>query len=206
MTRVRQSLNGSGSATSRRALDRLEQDVRSLRSRLESVVAMHPQIRGTSRTIDVAVELERVQDVLRPLFSANGVTMNVSIQGARLLRLEMRPETFQHLLHLLIRNSLDWLQGKRRRVVKITARPHGELCELIVADTGPGIPRRIADRVFEPLFSSRDGGHGMGLAIARALVEAHRGRIEVINDGRRPGAALRILLPRKQARATVVRR
>src|SRR5204862_298676 len=156
--------------------------------RLQSVVAMHPQIRSGSRTIDVAVELARVQELLRPLLGACGVTMKVSVRGARLLRVEMRPETFQHLVHILVRNSLDWLEGRRRRVVKITARPRGELCDLIVADTGPGIPRRIASRVFEPLFSSRDGGHGMGLAVARAVVEAHRGRIEVIQDGRRPGA------------------
>jgi signal transduction histidine kinase len=206
ITRLRQSLNGSGTSALMRALDRLEEHVRDLGTRLQSVVALHPQIRGGSRTIDVAVELERVQRLLRPLLEECGVPMKVSLRGARLLRVEMRPETFQHLVHILVRNSLDWLEGRRRRMVKITARPLGDLCELIVADTGPGIPRRITGRVFEPLFSSREGGHGMGLAVARALVEAHRGQIDVIHDGRRPGATLRILLPRKQARATVVAR
>jgi len=203
---LRQTLNGSGTASSRRLLDRLDEQVRDLGSRLQLVAAMHPQVRSSTRTIDVAAELRRIHELLRPLLEAAGVTMKVSVRGAPLLRVEVRPESFHHLVHILVRNSLDWLQGRRRRVVTIMARPRGDLCELIVADTGPGIPRRIASRVFEALFSSRDGGHGMGLAVARALVEAHRGQIAVIHDGRRPGAAFRILLPRKRARATVVER
>jgi signal transduction histidine kinase len=132
--------------------------------------------------------------------------MNVSIRGARLLRVEVRPESFQHLVYILVRNSLEWLEGRRRPVVRVTARPRGDLCELVVADNGPGIPRRIASRVFDPLFSAREGGHGMGLAVARALIEAHGGEISVVHDGRRRGAAFRILLPRKRARSTVVAR
>jgi C4-dicarboxylate-specific signal transduction histidine kinase len=115
----------------------------------------------------------------------------------------MRAETFQHLLCILVRNALDWLHGRRRPLIRITVRSRGEQCEVVVADNGPGIKGRIAGQVFDPLVSSREGAHGMGLAVARALVEAHGGKISVIHDGRRAGAALRILLPRKRARATV---
>jgi signal transduction histidine kinase len=126
--------------------------------------------------------------------------MKVSVSGAALLRVEMRPESFQYLLCILIRNSLDWLQAKRHPVIRLTARPRGGLCEVIVADNGRGIRGRVAREVFEPLFSSREGGHGMGLAVARALLEVHGGEISIIHDGRRGGAAFRILLPRKRAR------
>jgi signal transduction histidine kinase len=206
LARLRQDMNGSGTAVSRRVLDRLEEHIRDLGHRLESIVAMHPQARSRRRTIDVAVELERVRELLRPVLESSGVMMNVSIRGARLLRVEVRPESFHHLVYILVRNSLEWLEGRRRPVVRVTARLRGDLCELIVADNGPGIPRRIASRVFDPLFSTREGGHGMGLAVARALVEAHGGEISVLHDRRRQGAAFRILLPRKRARSTVVAR
>jgi signal transduction histidine kinase len=181
----------------------LEEHIRELGERLETIVAMHPQFRGSRRTIDVAVELGRVRELLRPLLEATGVTMKVSVRGATLLRVEMRAESFQHLLCILVRNALDWLRGKRRPVIRVTARPHGEKCEVTVADNGPGIRSRVASQVFDPLFSSRDGGHGMGLAVARALIEVHGGEISVLHDGRRGGAAFRILLPRKRARSTV---
>jgi hypothetical protein len=206
LARLRQDLNGSGSATNRRVLDRLEEHISELGRRLESIVAMHPQARSRRRTIDVAVELERVREMLRPVLEASGVVINVSIRGARLLRVEVRPESFHHLVYILVRNSLDWLEGRRRPVVRVMTRPRGDLCELVVADNGPGIPRHIAGRVFDPLFSAREGGHGMGLAVARALIQAHGGEISVVHDGRRRGAAFRILLPRKRARSTLVSR
>jgi len=202
---LRDAMNGNGAPASRRALDRLEGLVEDLSSRVDSVVGMHPELVTSRRTIDVGAELERARMVLRPLLDAGGVRMEVGIRGARLLRVEIRAETFHHLLCILARNSLEWLRARRHRKIRVTARPLGEWCEIVLADTGPGIPPRIAGRVFEPLFSARDGGRGMGLAVARAIVELHRGDISIIHDGRRSGAAFRIVLPRKRARSTIAR-
>ncbi|MGH7553511.1 MAG: sensor histidine kinase [Longimicrobiales bacterium] len=164
---------------------------------------MHPEIVTSRRTIDVGAELERARALLRPLLEASGVRIDVAVRGARLLRAEIRAETFHHLICILAKNSLEWLHGRRDRRIRVIARPRGDRCEVIVADTGPGIAPRIAGRIFEPLFSARDGGRGMGLAIARAIVELHRGDITVVHDRRHRGAAFRILLPRKRARSTV---
>ena len=46
-----------------------------------------------------------------------------------------------------------------------------------VADTGAGISPQDADRIFSPLFTTKSGGMGMGLAICRAIIEAHEGRL-----------------------------
>jgi signal transduction histidine kinase len=60
-----------------------------------------------------------------------------------------------------------------------------------VEDTGPGVPPEVAPRIFEPFFSTKDHGLGMGLSIARTLVKAHDGQIDVEN---RNGAVFRIRL------------
>ncbi|MGH6689726.1 MAG: sensor histidine kinase [Gammaproteobacteria bacterium] len=203
LVRLRGSMNGNGGTASRRALERLEALVAQLGERLDSVVVMHPEIVTSRRTIDVGAELERARALLRPLLEASGVRIDVAVRGARLLRAEIRAETFHHLICILAKNSLEWLHGRRDRRIRVIARPRGDRCEVIVADTGPGIAPRIAGRIFEPLFSARDGGRGMGLAIARAIVELHRGDITVVHDRRHRGAAFRILLPRKRARSTV---
>lgn len=201
--RLRDSINGNGTSSSRRLFGRLEALVGDLGARLDVVVGLHPDMATSRRTIDIGVELEVARDLVRPLLEAGGVQMDVALRGTRLLRAEIRPELFQHLVCILVANSLEWLRGRKKGRIRVLARPRGDRCEIIVADNGPGIPPRIASRIFDPLFSAREGGRGMGLAVARAIVELHHGDIAVLHDGRHRGAAFRILLPRKRARSTV---
>jgi nitrogen-specific signal transduction histidine kinase len=84
----------------------------------------------------------------------------------------------------------------------VAARPQGEHVELLVSDTGLGVTPGLAETIFEPMVSGREEGTGMGLTVARSIIEAHGGSIALVNDRRRNGAAFRILLPRKKARAT----
>lgn len=67
--------------------------------------------------------------------------------------------------------------------------------QLLVTDTGPGIPADRLERVFEPFYSSKENGMGMGLAICRSIVQAHGGLLTAESrDGE--GATFRLLLPR----------
>jgi two-component system sensor histidine kinase PilS (NtrC family) len=65
---------------------------------------------------------------------------------------------------------------------------------LVVADDGPGIPEEIADRLFQPFVSRRQGGTGLGLAIVQRAVEAHRGLVFVESPPGK-GTKFTILLP-----------
>lgn len=69
---------------------------------------------------------------------------------------------------------------------------------LSVADTGPGIPEQVMQRMFNPFFTTRATGTGLGLAIVHRIVDAHGGRVAVRNiaeDGRIAGAVVELQLP-----------
>ncbi|MCO4773053.1 MAG: hybrid sensor histidine kinase/response regulator [Deltaproteobacteria bacterium] len=66
---------------------------------------------------------------------------------------------------------------------------------LRVDDNGPGIPETIRARIFEPFFTTRARGSGLGLANVRKLVEAHNGRIRLLEEA--PGAHFELTLPRR---------
>ena len=77
--------------------------------------------------------------------------------------------------------------------VAVSADTVGDEAVVIVRDDGPGIPSETADRIFEPFFTTREEGTGLGLAMARTIVEAHGGRIEVVDVP--TGASIRVRLP-----------
>ena len=66
--------------------------------------------------------------------------------------------------------------------------------EIFVRDTGPGLSPEARLRAFEPFFSTKTQGLGMGLAIVRSIVERHGGRVEAENEGA-GGAVFRVQLP-----------
>ena len=81
------------------------------------------------------------------------------------------------------------------RRVTVTARPDGaRIVEVAVGDTGPGIPAEMLANVFDPFFSTKPNGMGMGLPISRTIVEAHGGQLWAENNHGH-GATLRFTLP-----------
>lgn len=78
--------------------------------------------------------------------------------------------------------------------ITLEARAANDSVELAVADSGPGVAPELRERVFEPFFTTRARGTGLGLAVARQIVEAHGGRIDVV-DRPQGGARFVICLP-----------
>jgi signal transduction histidine kinase len=56
---------------------------------------------------------------------------------------------------------------------------HGNLFQVIVSDDGQGIPEAFRDQIFNPFFSTRKEGAGLGLSICKRIIEAHKGSIRV---------------------------
>jgi PAS domain S-box-containing protein len=81
----------------------------------------------------------------------------------------------------------------RRVVVRADGVKGGTIC-ISVRDSGPGFPEGITDQLFEPFFSTKAEGTGMGLAIARSIVDAHGGTLSAEN-GKGGGALFTICLP-----------
>jgi C4-dicarboxylate-specific signal transduction histidine kinase len=98
------------------------------------------------------------------------------------------PVQIQQVLVNLVRNAIDAISATEPRnplIVMETSQPDSRTVELRVSDNGEGIAEGQAAHVFDPFFSTRAEGMGMGLAICRTIVEAHDGRIAVESS---PGA------------------
>ena len=106
-----------------------------------------------------------------------------------------RVQLQQVILNLVV-NGIDAMKDTRseERVISIRTSRVEKFAELSVSDRGPGIPEDKLKGVFEPFYTSKAEGMGMGLSIARTIIEAHHGLIWARNRDH-GGASFRIKLP-----------
>jgi signal transduction histidine kinase len=111
-----------------------------------------------------------------------------------------RDQLFRVLTNLT-RNAVQALEaeGKTDGSIALRAWHENEATLIEIADNGPGVPRQATPRLFEAFQSvARKGGTGLGLAIAAELVQAHGGRIALVNN--EAGATFRVTLPDQEPR------
>jgi two-component system sensor kinase FixL len=100
----------------------------------------------------------------------------------------------QQVLVNLMRNAIEAMQVSDDRELTVSARPSNDgMVEIAVADSGPGISPDVIERLFQPFFTTKSQGMGVGLSISRTIVEAHGGRIWVESNDR-GGATFRFTL------------
>jgi signal transduction histidine kinase len=114
------------------------------------------------------------------------------------LWIDADPEQFSRILLNIGRNALQVLregvEPGREKVITVSARREGAAVVIDISDSGPGVPPRIRDRLFEAFHgSTRQGGSGLGLAIAAELVHGHRGTIALLPTAE--GSVFRIVIP-----------
>ena len=101
---------------------------------------------------------------------------------------------FEQALRIVLVNAVEAVEGGDTRRVEVEAWRREGAVEIVVTDSGSGLPEGPADRLFEAGFSSGPGRAGLGLPIARAIVEAHGGRISAA-PAAGGGAVFRLYLP-----------
>ncbi|MEX2645893.1 MAG: ATP-binding protein [Gaiellaceae bacterium] len=133
-----------------------------------------------------------------PRYAAKGVALGANAEG-HLPEIEVDLDRIGEVLANLLENALRHTPPGGRVDVSVSRR--GDEVEIAVSDTGEGLEREHLERVFErfyradPARSRARGGSGIGLAIARAIVEAHGGRIRAESEGPGRGARFLVTLP-----------
>jgi len=149
---------------------------------------------------EASPSLVEIKDLIRDLLRimradaiARKVNLTAEIDANAGVVMAERVQLLQVLLNLTMNafEALSVMRANARRVVIRAERvKDGQVC-VSVRDAGPGFPDGLADQLFEPFFSTKAEGTGMGLAIARSIVEAHGGTLSAENC---PGGGARFVI------------
>ncbi len=195
--------------------DAIEDELVDDETRRDYLRQMSLHIRSLSALVDDLFELSRLEagdiqwsmqrvrldelvaetvEAMRAQADAHGVRVSAAVPE-HVVVARADPERLQRVLFNLIQNAIRHTPADGS--VTVRAEPAGEWVEIEVADTGEGIDSAERERVFDPFFrgdeSRPDGGAGLGLAISRAIVEAHGGRIWLADSD--IGTRVRFVIP-----------
>jgi len=179
-------------ATATRAVDAMTQDVQ----RLERVSHRFERIGRPPRDekVDATALVQRLADY----FAARAPTLarTVTIRGEHPgvpVMVHGDQVLLEWVLEVLIKNAMDALGGRNGEVV-VSVTPSAEGgARIRVQDDGPGVPRKLRKRIFDAGFTTKDRGWGIGLSLARRIVEEnHNGRLVLAETDR--GAAFDVIL------------
>jgi signal transduction histidine kinase len=110
-----------------------------------------------------------------------GVSVEIAVPSDLVANLDA--DQLRHVLAHLFINASQALSGKGR--IHVAAQVTSGVLELRVRDEGPGVPEAVRSRIFEPLFTTKAQGSGIGLALCRRIADAHGGTIDLepTNEG-----------------------
>jgi nitrogen fixation/metabolism regulation signal transduction histidine kinase len=177
----------------------------------ECTAMIGAEVATLQRMVDEFSDFARLPKAAMEIASLNEVVVNsLKLYDERLNGIRLTPrlapqlsvvmidcEQIKRALVNLIDNAAEAMAeaaGDRRITVITREVPERQSLELIVADTGPGIPPEDRERIFDPYFSTRKRGTGLGLAIVSRIVAEHQGRIRLQENSPR-GARFIIELP-----------
>jgi len=140
-------------------------------------------------TVEHAVMLARQQVLSKPI--------KIEFAPADLLEVEHDSDQIHQVLLNLLLNSVQAIEGPGMVRVAVFPKDEADDAVITVSDTGRGIPAEHLPNIFRPFYTTKGNGTGLGLSLARRIVEEHHGRIEVASSSGK-GATFSVMLPLRQ--------
>ena len=184
---------GQGDATSAAVAANMRADI----DRLDRVAHRFERI-GRERRAD-QVDLHALVDRITEYFRARVPSLAHAVEidvAAHVEPVSVKGDAvlLEWAFEVLVKNAVDALAGRGGRIIVATRALADGGAIVTVTDDGPGIPRDLRARIFEPGFSTKQSGWGIGLSLARRIVEeSHGGTLRLASADR--GASFEIILP-----------
>lgn len=191
MQMIRKKIDPSGSL--RENFSIVEEEIQRLNYFLKDVMNFARPCPLRLRSAELGDIVRRMAALMAERFESENVRTDIRIESP--LRLRCDPEQIYQVLLNLILNALEAMEkvsGEKR--LGITASTRQGMAVIRVSDTGPGIPPEKREQLFDPFFTTRASGGGLGLSILQTIVLRHGGSVEIESEPGE-GATFLVTLP-----------
>ncbi|MGQ3000648.1 MAG: sensor histidine kinase, partial [Variovorax sp.] len=147
--------------------------------RLRRVIE-RPEAGGELRPLALHEVVRDAMHLLAPEFEQRGVAVRFDAAAQPPLRVLGEPVALEQIVHNLLMNALQALEGvpAGERRIEVELARQGQEGTLAIVDSGRGIAPEALPRLFEPFFSTREGGLGLGLSLSETLASGMGGSLE----------------------------
>jgi PAS domain S-box-containing protein len=162
------------------SLEKVRKECNRLDQLMSDVLLFARPLRLNIEPINLADLMERILARWSPRFKQIGVQCHTSYEPET-PNVLADERTIERVIVNLITNALQAMADGGTLSVNLgsSQSTQGDMVELKIIDTGPGIPPDVKDRIFDPFFTTKKEGTGLGLAIGRRILSAHKGTIQV---------------------------
>ncbi|HLN91985.1 MAG TPA: ATP-binding protein, partial [Patescibacteria group bacterium] len=197
LEKLHQQADGLGEEE-REEAKRITDDIKSASFRIEDVIKKVMDFSKPSafrlKRADINTAVEEAIDFSLGMLRKRGITLDRSGIG-KLPKCMADRRLFTQVLLNLITNAAEAMENsEKEKVLAVSISQEGGRAVIRVADSGPGVPPHLREKVFDPFFTTRQDGYGIGLNFSRRVIAGHRGSIK-IGESRWGGAEFRIELP-----------
>jgi signal transduction histidine kinase len=173
----------------------IREEVRRLNRLIEDFLNLSPPASPKLEPRSLVALLQEILPLVEEEARVRGIRVETTLPELR-CRVRVDPDRLKQALLNLLRNALEAIPAEGPdRAVRVRVEPRGAReVSLRIEDTGVGIPLEDLGRVFDPDFTTKEKGLGLGLPMAHEIVRAHGGQLRVLSE---PGAgtAFELLLP-----------
>ena len=142
---------------------------------------------------DIIAETKSALGYMRTRTS-NSVSFKIEAPKKEIITL-LNPQLYGWTIENLIKNSIDSMKGKGDITIKIAETKL--LVDVLIIDTGSGIDKKLFNKIFDPGYTSKERGWGLGLSLSKRIIEDyHKGTIEVVSSKIGEGTTIKIQLKR----------